>query len=139
MCYWADKVSPKGVDMAKKGEGKKTVRHFTADEAQALRAVKKWGSAFGFHDIVMWGHHSKKVATKSPRPYFTDEGIMVHRNTVWCVNGSYLKGYMQGHKDGILPGGNYVEKGLYPPVTLGGLILTLRAKPDGTPDVDISL
>src|SRR3990167_7665392 len=102
-----------------------------ADEPAALRKVMKWGSGFGFHDIVLNGHYHVKTAVKKPRPFFDGKGQMRHRNTLYAVTGSFLKGYLQGSTDAAgLPAGNYIEKAMFAPIALGGLVVPLRAKPD---------
>lgn len=111
----------------------------TASEAAALNAVMKFGAGFGQVDIVLNGHHHKKVATKKPRPYYDAAGNFASRNTVYGVTGAFLKGYLQCSQRDGRAGGGYPEQRMLPPVALGGLVLWLRAKPDGRLDIDVSL
>ena len=108
-------------------------------ESAALTRIMKWGNQFGHHDIVANGHHHKKIATKKPRPVWTETGEMLQKNTLYAFTGSFLKGYLMGSKTGALPGGGYVEKAMLAPITLGALIVTLRARSDGEVDIDVSL
>ena len=111
----------------------------SATEPGALSAVMKFGSGFGHHDIVLNGHHHKKVTTKKPRPYWNGAGELVSRNTVYAVTGSFLKGYLKCSQRDGRAGGSYIERRQLAPVALGGVALWLRIKPDGKLDVDISL
>ena len=111
----------------------------TASEAAALGAVMRFGAGFGHADIVLNGHHHKKVATKKPRPYYDAAGKLTSRNTVYGVTGSFLRGYLQCSQRDGRAGGSYIEQRMLPPVALGGLVLRLRAKPQGRLDIDVEL
>ena len=111
----------------------------TASEAAALGAVMRFGAGFGHADIVLNGHHHKKVATKKPRPYYDAEGKFTSRNTVYGVTGSFLRGYLQCSQRDGRAGGSYIEQRMLAPVALGGLVLRLRAKPQGRLDIDVEL
>jgi hypothetical protein len=111
----------------------------SSTEAGALTSVMKFGTGFGHHDIVLTGHHHKKVTTKKPRPFYDDEGVLTSRNTVYAVTGSFLRGYMPCSQSEGRAGGSYVEKRMLPPVALGGVVLRIRAKGDGRLDVDVEL
>ena len=111
----------------------------TASEPAALGAVMRFGGGFGHADVVLNGHHHKKVATKKPRPYYDATGNLTSRNTVYGVTGSFLRGYLQCSQRDGRAGGSYIEQRMLPPVALGGLVLRLRAKPEGRLDVDVEL
>ena len=111
----------------------------TASEAGALTAVAKFGAGFGHADIVLNGHHHKKVATKKPRLDFDRNGHLTSRNTVYAVTGSFLRGYLAcAQRDGRA-GGGYIEQRMLSPVALGGIVIYLRAKDAGKLDMDVSL
>ena len=128
-----DKTGVSGDVLCHHGQGS------TASEPAALGSVMRFGAGFGHADIVLNGHHHKKVATKKPRPYFDGEGKLTSRNTVYGVTGAFLKGYLQCSQRDGRAGGGYPEQRMLPPVALGGLVLWLRAKPDGRLDADVSL
>lgn len=111
----------------------------TGSEAAALSVVMKFGAGFGHADVVVNGHHHKKVATKKPRPYYDDDGKLVSKNTIYAVTGSFLKGYLQCSQRDGRAGGSYIEQRMLSPVALGGIIITLRARPGGRLDLDVSL
>ena len=111
----------------------------TGSEAAALSVVMKFGAGFGHADVVVNGHHHKKVATKKPRPYSADDGKLVSKNTIYAVTGSFLKGYLQCSQRDGRAGGSYIEQRMLSPVALGGIIITLRARPGGRLDLDVSL
>ena len=113
----------------------------TASEAGALTAVMKFGAGFGHADVVLNGHHHKKVATKKPRPYYDGAGHFTSRNTVYAVTGSFLRGYLSCSQSEGRPGGGYVEKRMLPPVALGGIVIRLRVKPsaDGGERLDLDV
>lgn len=83
-------------------------------------------------DVYMMGHqHSKDgkpldilEASFPPngRPY------LVHRTRLLVVTGSFLKGIVAGRRDGLVPRGGYVEKGMMNPVSLGGVLVRVRPR-----------
>ena len=121
------------------------VRHGSGSsttEASALTKVYR-DAAVWEADIYLHGHHHRKVATKKPRTYMDGGGILRHRNTIMAVTGSFLRGYLQSSQTNGRAGGSYVEAMGLPPVTLGGIILYVRAAEtnngEGRLDINIGL
>ena len=80
-------------------------------------------------DLYLIGHHHKLVAAPISRLTFVPTrnggGRLVAKPVYMACTGGYLKGYMQGSRKNNLPGASYVEKGLMPPVSLGGMSIRL--------------
>jgi len=94
-----------------------------------LEQVAGWFNA----DIYLTGHHHKKVAGKLDYLFFDDKGKLKHKTKTLACTGSFLKGYLQGsfNPETKLPEGTYVEKGMLPPVTLGGVVIRIRPESIG--------
>lgn len=103
-------------------------------------------------DVYLVGHHHKQVAGKYQRlvgefPY-SGKPRLRHKSVILASTGSFLRGYTQGSKRGMVPRGGYVEQGLMNPVALGGLAIWARPRYSGgtaseahyaSVDLDVSL
>jgi hypothetical protein len=103
-------------------------------------------------DVYLVGHHHKANAARHSRIYpkfGAKRGWLEHRDVFLATTGSFLKGYLEGHKKEGRPGGLYPERGMMNPVSLGNVIIwarphwsaTERESPtrSGSPTVDISV
>lgn len=82
-------------------------------------------------DIVLMGHHHKKVSAKIPRvkPLFLGadrQGVLKERNIILAGTGSFLRGYMLDSERDGRPHGTYVEQKALSPVTLGAITISAR-------------
>ncbi len=89
-------------------------------------------------DIYLMGHLHRKVG--EPLDYIVPEyparggePFLVHRTRIMACTGSFLKGYMVGHKAGRVPRGTYVEQGMMNPVALGGVLVKITPEWKRTP------
>lgn len=84
-------------------------------------------------DIYLMGHHHKKVAApidyivpvwplRGGKPYLS------HRTRIIANTGSFLRGYQEGAQHGKVPRGNYVEQKMLSPVSLGGIVITIKPR-----------
>ena len=94
-------------------------------------------------DIYLMGHQHKKVSAPIDQIYMTRNhpAHLSHRTKIIACTGSFLRGYMEGSKQGAgRAGGTYVEKKMLTPVALGGLVIRLRPVHSGRNDrLDVSV
>ena len=109
-----------------------------------LNRLERLVSAFDA-DIYLIGHHHKLVAAPIDTiyPVWKRRGSLRHRTRLLACTGSFMRGYTahratQGIDRGIAQG-SYVEQKMLPPVALGGLLIKIRAKSDGTPDLRVEV
>lgn len=84
-------------------------------------------------DIYLMGHQHKKPAATVPyiQPYYPKGGgepRLIHRKRILAGTGSFLKGYIEGAKDGSTPRGNYVEQKMLLPLQLGGVLVKITPR-----------
>jgi len=87
-------------------------------------------------DIYLIAHHHKIAAAKYGQLYMTHTTppALKQREKVIAGTGGFLRGYLQGSKQGGIPAGTYVEQGMMMPVALGGI--TLKIKPVRSSEAD---
>ncbi len=84
-------------------------------------------------DVYLVAHHHRQVATKLPRVrafFGTSKAFLQDRDIILACTGGYLKGWMEGSKQGLRAGGNYPERGMMNPLSLGGIVITARPHKD---------
>lgn len=82
-------------------------------------------------DIFLVGHHHKKVVgpVDYQIPLWHSKGArLVHRTKILACTGGFLKGYVPGSRQGLVPRGGYVEQAMLPPVALGGVLVRIRPR-----------
>ena len=81
-------------------------------------------------DIFIMGHAHTKESTEIDRclPTWGIQPRLIHRTTVLACTGGFLKGYVEGSRDGLVPRGTYVEQGMMPPVALGGMLFKITPR-----------
>lgn len=77
-------------------------------------------------DIYLIGHTHKKAAAPISQLYLNNRGDIKHRKKILACTGSFLKAYTQGSERHGRAQGDYVEKRLLSPATLGGVLLRVR-------------
>lgn len=100
-------------------------------------------------DIYLMGHHHRKNGAPIDyvRPVYPPRGKphLSYKTKLLVVTGSFLKGYIEGRRDGIVPRGGYVEQKMLNPVQLGGVLVKIRPRwnKDGeqiwAPDLNVEL
>jgi len=84
-----------------------------------IERIQKWVDGA---DLYLMGHWTKRGAVplaKLKRLMKTDD--LTHTAPLLIGTGGYARGYIENHKDGLVPRGTYVEKALYSPVALGAV------------------
>ena len=78
-------------------------------------------------DMLIMAHVHQLPATPFDAISVNDKGaVKINHRTKWAIlAGSFMRGYLQGHKVGGRVGGTYVEKNMLPPATLGAQLITL--------------
>jgi len=84
-------------------------------------------------DAYVMGHFHKAEFTKVQRigSYGGERGgqpRMMARDIAIACSGSFLRGYTEGSRRGLVPSGSYVEKGLMSPSALGAVWLSFRPR-----------
>jgi len=86
-------------------------------------------------DLFLMGHHSKVVAAPLDRCYAAwphadgkSSPALYYRTVLLVGTGSFMKGYVEGRKEGEVPRGTYVEKGMMRPVSLGAPVITVTPR-----------
>ena len=79
-------------------------------------------------DIYLMGHMHKVVGAPLDQLYMTrsDPPHLRYRTKIVAGTGSFLRGHMEGSSNGRRATGSYVEKGMLPPVSLGGVVITIK-------------
>lgn len=78
--------------------------------------VAQWMEA----DVYLMGHWTRLGAVPINRIVPDFKSMELRHDTKYLVGcGGYSKGYLEGHRDGLVPRGTYVETGLLRPTTLG--------------------
>lgn len=85
-------------------------------------------------DIYLMAHMHKKVGGMIDQLYMTRQAPfkLRHRTKLIAGTGGFLRGYLQGSKQGKVASGNYVEKAMMGPVALGGILIKVRPVRDQT-------
>lgn len=95
-----------------------------------LQAISKGFEA----DIYVMGHFTSIDGKPMDRiePYYPTRGNkpprLIHRTKLLVASGGFMKGYQVGSKDGNIPRGNYVEKGMMNPAHLGGPLIKVTPR-----------
>lgn len=82
-------------------------------------------------DLYLVGHHHKSAVARHSRiyPVFGPKvGTLHHKDSYLVACGSYLKGYLDGHKRNGRASSLYAEAGMMNPLSLGGVKIWLRPK-----------
>lgn len=86
-------------------------------------------------DIFLMGHQSKIVAAPMDRCFPTWprlDGVqpprIYHKTVLLVGTGSFMRGYVEGRREGLTPAGTYVEKGMMRPVSLGAPVITVTPR-----------
>lgn len=84
-------------------------------------------------DIYIIGHFTSKDGKPIDRvePVFRKKGnppILVHRTKLLVASGGFMKGYVPGARQGSVPRGNYVERGMMLPAALGGPLIRIKPR-----------
>lgn len=113
---------------------------------QLEHVIKGWDA-----DLYLVGHHHRSAAARHSRvyPVFGPKvGVLDHRDSYLVACGSYLKGFVEGHKKNGRAGGLYPEAAMMNPLSLGGVKIWMRPKfklregakaRGGSPYIDISV
>jgi len=111
---------------------------------RVAKAAEAWDA-----DIYLMGHHHKKngVSLDYVRPVYPHSGTphLSYKTKLLVVTGSFLKGYIEGRRDGLVPRGGYVEQKMLNPVQLGGVLVKVRPRWDRAgiqawaPDLNVEL
>ena len=94
-------------------------------------------------DVYLIGHHHKALAAKYPKLALEggDRGgapHLTHKDRILACTGSFLRGWLQGSRQGANPHGGYVEEGMMNPVALGAIAITARPRlKNGYAQVDL--
>ncbi len=87
-----------------------------------LNLLPHWPTVDVFN--VAHCHRAGGVKMESLVPMFGKHPSIKGKQRVLGVTGGYLKGYVVGHKcENVRPQGNYIERGIMPPVAVGGLLI----------------
>jgi hypothetical protein len=81
-------------------------------------------SAWVDSDIVLMGHWTRRGAVPEQRLRLLNNGELGDHTTQLVATGGYGRAYQERHREGIIPRGNYVERFLMRPVTLGGVLIS---------------
>ena len=86
-------------------------------------------------DIFLMGHQSKVAAAPLdhcfpvwPRARGTQPPRLYYKTVLLVGTGSFMKGYVEGRREGSTPAGTYVEKGMMRPVSLGAPVITVTPR-----------
>lgn len=121
---------------ANKGPGELWIwAHHGAGSGETLAAPltkldnlsKRWEG----YDIFLMGHQSKKIGGSVDHvlPLRTRGRLhLIHRTRILACTGSFMRGYQEGRKDGLVPRGNYVEQKMLPPTQLGAPIIYIEPR-----------
>ena len=79
-------------------------------------------------DIYLMGHMHKVVGAPLDQIYMTRKQPpqLKYKTKIIAGTGSFLRGHMQGSNKAGRATGSYVEKGMLPPVSLGGVVITVK-------------
>lgn len=100
--------------------------------AAVLNKLKAMASGFE-GDIFLMGHLPRKVNEPMDRlepiyPAVGREPFLVHRTKVLAGTGGFMKGWVAGSRQGIVPRGGYPEQGMMAPAALGGILVRIRPR-----------
>lgn len=93
-------------------------------------------------DIYLIGHMSKAPAAVIDQLYLprTGKPVIKHKSKVLAGTGGFMQGYRQGHKVGGRTQGTYVEQAMLTPVSLGGIVITIKpVHNNGTDRLDMNV
>jgi len=82
-------------------------------------------------DIYLIAHHHKLVGAPIDRVYVNwdrDPPTIEHRTVIIGCTGSFMRGYLQGHKRSGRAQGTYVEQRMLNPTALGGMVVYVRPR-----------
>ncbi len=83
-------------------------------------------------DVFLMGHLPKKVVDVMDRmvPVYPKKGepFLVHRTRVLAGTGGFMKTWVPGARQGIVPRGGYGEAAMYQPAALGGVVVRVRPR-----------
>lgn len=81
-------------------------------------------------DIYLMGHCTKMAAAPKNRVYPIWRGVphLSHRKKVLVGSGGFSKGYIEGARQGQVPCGGYVERGMMKPVVLGCPVIRITPR-----------
>lgn len=84
-------------------------------------------------DIFLMGHHPSKANTSVDyiEPVFPTKAgapMLVHRTKILAGTGGFLKSYIAGSRYGKIPRGNYAERGVMTPASLGSVLVKVTPR-----------
>lgn len=83
-------------------------------------------------DIFLMGHLPKKANDPIDRleTVFPRRGqpFLVHRTILTAGTGGFMKSWIVGNRQGIVPRGGYGEQGMMRPAALGGILVRIRPR-----------
>ena len=84
-------------------------------------------AAYWEADIFIMGHTTKLAVVPINRVYPVWQGVphLAHRKKLLIGAGGFSKGYIESLKQGHVPMGTYVEKGMMNPSSLGCPLITI--------------
>ena len=109
-----------------------------------LTRLERLTSTFPTVHVFLIGHQHKLVAARHPEriiPLWQSRSLE-HQSAVIACTGSFMRGYTAGREVGNHPAGSYVEKGMLPPVALGGILLQVAPRVRSglfLPDIKVTL
>lgn len=89
-----------------------------------------WAAGLEGADVYLMGHNTKlsSVRLSRPRPVWTPEPDLVHRDIHLVNTGGFSKSNIIGHRAGHVPRGDYAEQGMMTPSPLSAPIITIDTK-----------
>lgn len=100
-------------------------------EASILNRLKRTATQFEA-DIFLMGHLPQKVNAPIDRlvPIFPPTGkpYLTHRTKILAGTGGFMKTWVVGAREGLIPRGGYGEVAMYTPAALGGVLVKIRPR-----------
>jgi len=94
-------------------------------------------------DVFLMGHLPKKCNEPIDRlmPMFPHKGepFLIHRTKILSGTGGFMKSWVVGARQGIVPRGGYGEAAMYTPAALGGVVVKVRPRWKRVDDHDLWL
>lgn len=100
-----------------------------ATQAAPLNKLDKVTGSFDA-DLFLINHYQRRGAVPKDFLYANRKGILRHKTKYLVATGGYMRGYTQGSSQGNVKRGSYVEAGMMPPASLGGVIIKMRPADD---------
>ena len=95
-----------------------------------LNRLERFAARFPDVQLIMTGHHHQVIVQPMDSLDVTSKGepYLFHKTRMLVCTGSFMKGWMQGHKIGGRPQGLYPEQKMMPPTALGAPLIIASPK-----------